>query len=46
MRVTCIRCGHNFAPTKKDMMLVNDDEDSVVSVKCPSCGKLTPIPDF
>ena len=46
IRVTCIRCGHNFTPTEQGIMLVNDDDESVVSTKCPGCGKLTPVPDF
>ena len=45
IRVTCLRCGLDFSPTNKDLT-ITDNEDTVISAKCPHCGKLTPVPDF
>ncbi|MCW4040321.1 MAG: hypothetical protein NWE83_06185 [Candidatus Bathyarchaeota archaeon] len=45
IRMTCIRCGHSFTPTDDDIMLIDNDE-SVASAICPSCGNLAPVPDF
>ena len=40
--VTCLRCGLDFSPTDRDLTIA-EDEESVISAKCPHCGKVEDV---